>query len=420
MKKFAILAALMASAAPAQAADVILAGNLIADASKGSMGPATITVENGRIVSVEAGINRPASGTVYDLSDKTVMAGLIDMHVHLTGDPSGDYWRAAVQPDEWSAIVGVKNAALTVKAGFTTVRDLGPRSKMGAFALRDGIAQGYVIGPRIVASGPSIAIVGGHGDTNGFRPEINELLDDGFNCTGAVECAEKVRLASQNGSDVIKITATGGVLSQQGRGLEAHFTRDEMKSIAETAHTLGLKVAAHAHGARGVQDAAEAGIDTIDHCTYADDAALRAMKANGSYFVPTLAAFEGVREGMAQGRYTPVVNAKIREVMSQVGKPIKPAVDMGVKIAFGTDAGVFPHGQNAMEFRLMVAAGMTPGQTLESATLVAAEALGLQNEIGKIAPGYSADIIAFDGDPYADVTVLESVDWVMARGKAVE
>lgn len=420
MKSIAVLAALMASAAPAYAADTILAGNLIADASKGAMGPATITVEDGRIVSVVPGLNRPADGVVHDLSDKTVMAGLIDMHVHITGDPSGDYWKAATTPGSWGVIVGVKNAEKTLKAGFTTVRDLGPRGSDSAFVLRRGIAEGYVQGPRIIASGPSLAIVGGHGDVNGFTPEVNALLDDGFNCTGAVQCAEKVRLASQNGSDVIKITATGGVLSQQGRGLEAHFTDEEMKSIADTAHSLGLKVAAHAHGARGIEAAARAGIDTIDHGTYADQAALKAMKTNGSYFVPTLAAFEGVRQGMAEGRYTPVVNAKIREVMDQVGKPIRPAMDMGVKIAFGTDAGVFPHGENAMEFRLMVAAGMTPAQTLQSATLIAAEALGMDSEIGRVAPGYSADIIAFDGDPYSDVTVLEEVDWVMARGKVAE
>ncbi|MBB3763380.1 metal-dependent hydrolase family protein [Sphingomicrobium lutaoense] len=418
MKKLAILAALLGTASPAIAAETILAGNLIADTSEGPIGPATITVDDGRIVSVVKGINRPADGIVHDLSDKTVMPGLIDMHVHITGDPSGDYWKAATTPDSWGVIVGVKNAEKTLKAGFTTVRDLGPRGSDSAFVLRRGIAEGYVQGPRIIASGPSISIVGGHGDVNGFRPDVNELLDDGFNCTGAVECAEKVRLASQNGSDVIKITATGGVLSQQGRGLEAHFTDAEMKSIADTAHSLGLKVAAHAHGARGIEAAARAGIDTIDHGTYADERALRAMKANGSYFVPTLAAFEGVRQGMAEGRYTPVVNAKIREVMDQVGEPIRPALDMGVKVAFGTDAGVFPHGENAMEFRLLVNAGMTPQQALSSATLVAAEALGMENEIGRIAPGYSADIIAFDGDPYADVTVLEEVDWVMARGRA--
>ncbi|WP_265529315.1 metal-dependent hydrolase family protein [Sphingomicrobium marinum] len=420
-KLFLAAVSIAAIAAPAQA-DTILAGNLIADASEGALGPATIVTDGDRIVSVTAGLQTPdpANGDVHDLTGKTVMAGLIDMHVHITGDPSGEYWRAATTPDEWGVIVGVKNAAITVKSGFTTVRDLGPRGPQSAYVLRRGIAEGYVVGPRIIASGPSIAIVGGHGDVNGFRPEVNELLDDGFNCTGPTECAEKVRLASQNGADVIKITATGGVLSQQGRGLEAHFTDAEMKSIADTAHSLGIKVAAHAHGARGIEAAARAGIDTIDHGTYADDAALRAMKANGSYFVPTLAAFEGVRQGMAQGRYTPVVNAKIREVMSQVGKPIRPAIDMGVKIAFGTDAGVFPHGQNAMEFKLLVDAGMTPGQALESATLVAAEALGMQNEIGRVAEGMSADIIAFDGDPYADVTVLESVDWVMARGSVVE
>ncbi|MEN3973355.1 amidohydrolase family protein [Sphingomicrobium sp. XHP0235] len=420
LKFLAAAVSLFALCAPAAAQDTILAGNLIADTREGASGPATIIVDDGRIVSVTAGLDAPRVGTVHDLSGKTVMAGLIDMHTHLTGDPSGDYWEAATVPDEWGVIVGVKNAAKTVRAGFTTVREVGSRGPQGSYMLRRGIAEGLIPGPRILAAGSSIAIVGGHGDVNGFRPEINAALDTGFNCTGPVECAEKVRLASQNGADLIKITATGGVLSQQGRGLEAHFSDAEMRSIVETAHSLGLKVAAHAHGARGIEAAARAGVDSIEHGTYADEAALRQMRATGTVFVPTLLAFEGVREGMEQGMYTPVVDAKIRQVMDQVGKPIRTAIRLGVPIAFGTDAGVFAHGRNAEELALLVRAGMTPGQALDSITVVAAEALGMSGEIGMVVAGKSADIIAFDGDPYTDVSVLEEVDWVMARGAVVD
>ena len=201
---------------------------------------------------------------------------------------------------------------------------------------------GRASGPsRIVAAGPALAIIGGHGDTNGFRPEVNALLDSGFNCTGVVECAAKVRLASQNGSDVIKITATGGVLSQQGRGLEAHFTPEEMKAIADTAHSLGLKVMAHAHGARGIQQAAEAGIDSIEHGTYLDEAAAKAMKANGTVLVPTLMALEGVSEGLGKGVYTPVVEDKIRAVQPLMASLVSRARQYGVTVAFGLQSVLF-------------------------------------------------------------------------------
>ncbi|NVD45743.1 metal-dependent hydrolase family protein [Qipengyuania atrilutea] len=399
---------------------LIHAGAVLTDASADPTGPATITVTDGRIVSIADGFAPvPEGATMVHLPDHTVLPGLIDLHVHLTGDPGGDFWKEAVEPDEWGVVVGAKNARVTAKAGFTTVREAGS-GQHSAFALRRGTAEGLIPGPRIIAAGPALSIVGGHADANGFRPEINEILDSGYNCTGAVECAEKVRLASQNGADVIKITATGGVLSQQGRGLAAHFTDPEMKSIADTAHSLGLKVMAHAHGARGIEAASHAGIDTIEHGTFLDEDAAREMRENGTVLIPTLMAFQGVSERLGQGIYTPVVEEKIRATMETAQVFMGKALRWNVPIAFGTDAGVFEHGRNAEELALMVGQGMTNRQALASATTSAAEVLEMENEIGRIAPGFSADMIAVKGNPLADVSVLESVDWVMVRGRQID
>ena len=415
------LAALFAASPALAETTYIHAGSVVADTSGAASGPATIIVTDGKVVSINDGHTTPMDGAkAVDLKDKTVMPGLIDLHTHLSGDPSGEFWRAATNPPEWYTLIAAKNARITALAGFTTVRDLGSRSDQVTQALRRGTANGTVPGPRIVTSGRTIAIVGGHGDTNGFRREVNDALATSFACTGPVQCAEMVRTASKYGADLIKITATGGVLSQQGRGLEAHFTAAEMKSIVDTANTLGLKVAAHAHGARGIEAAARAGVHTIEHGTYIDEAAAKAMKENGTTLVPTLMAFEGIKRNLGKGFYTPVVEDKIRAVAESAGTIIQRARKYGVKIAFGTDAGVFPHGENAGELALMVRGGMTAREALVSATTGAAEILGMEDQIGRLAPGYSADIIAVDGNPLTDVTVLEDVDWVMVRGRVVE
>ena len=416
-----IPAALAMMASPLLAdTTVIQAERVIVAPDAPPLGRSTITVTDGRIVSIAEGWQDGADGaTLVQLPGKTVLPGLIDLHVHLTGDPGGDFWREAVEPAEWGVVVGAKNARLTALAGFTTVREAGS-AQQTAFSLRRGTEEGLIAGPRIIAAGPPLAIIGGHGDVTGFLPEINEILSSGYSCTGAVECAAKVRRASQNGADTIKITATGGVLSQQGRGLEAHFTDSEMKSIADTAHSLGLKVMAHAHGARGIEAASRAGIDTIEHGTYLDEAAAREMVKNGTVLLPTLMAFKGVTERLGQGVYTPVVENKIREVADVAQTFMGKARNWGVPLAFGTDAGVFEHGRNAGEFALMRAQGMTNREALASATTMAARVLEMENEIGRLAPGYSADIIAVDGDPLADVTVLEDVDWVMVRGRVID
>jgi imidazolonepropionase-like amidohydrolase len=412
-------AAALVSAPTLAATQAIIVGNLIPDAATGPTGPAVILVEDGRIKDIAKGTKNPfQADTVVDLSTKTLVPGLIDLHVHLTGDAGGDFRDEAVDTDEWGVIVGVKNAALTVKAGFTTVREAGSGRNNG-FALRRGTSEGFIIGPRIIAAGPPLSIIGGHGDVTGFRSEVLAALDQGFTCTGPVQCAEKVRKASRAGSDVIKITATGGVLSQQGRGLETHFTNEEMVSIANTAHSLGLKVMAHAHGARGIEAAAAAGIDSIEHGTFADEAALKVMKAKGTVLVPTLMALEGVRARLGKGIYTPTVEVKAKQALEAAGRQVTRAKAMGVTVAFGTDAGVFEHGSNGGEFALLVKAGMTPTEALASATTVAAKTLGMENEIGRIAVGYSADMVAVDENPLTNIRTLEKADWVMVRGRIV-
>lgn len=419
IRAIALAAALLASTAAGAETYAIQAGRLIIDAAKPARGPSTIIVENGRIARIEDGVTAPVGARVVDLRSKTVMPGLIDAHVHLTGDPGTPFWRDAVDPNELAAVVGVKNALLTARAGFTTVRDLGAPG-LSSFALRDAIRDGIVPGPRIIASGGALSIVGGHGDVSGFRPEVNAALDPGGTCTGADQCAERVREWAQKGSDVIKITSTGGVLSQQGRGLEGHFHPEEIRAITSTAHRLGLKVAAHAHGARGIEDAARAGVDSIDHGTFADGPALQAMKASGSWYVPTLMAFTGVRDRLGKNIYTPVVEAKGREALAQWGKGLTAAHRAGIKIAFGTDAGVFEHGRNGEEAELMVRlGGMTPREVMISATTGAAELLGLANEVGTLDAGKSADLIAVDGDPLTDATAVTRVGYVMVRGKPV-
>jgi len=408
-------------AAPAHAENqTIHAGHLLADAAGQLQGPTTIVVHDGRIVSVSPGLQPAEQDSVLiDLSDRTVLPGLIDAHVHLSDDPSGDFWAEAVEPDEWRVVIGAKNALITARAGFTTVRDVGSAPQVG-FVLRRGTADGYIPGPRILSSGPPLSITGGHGDISGFRPEVNAVLNQGFTCTGADACAEKVRAASKAGSDLIKITATGGVLSQQARGLGQHFTDEEMKAIADTAHSLGLKVAAHAHGAAGIRAAAAAGIDSIEHCTFGDAAAIREMKAHGTVCVPTLMAYTGIRERLGMGVYTPQVEDKVRMTLQVVGKAAGEMHRQGVPIVFGTDAGVFEHGRNAEEFAMMTSLiGMTNREALAAATSEAAKLLDLEGEVGRIAPGYSADIIAVAENPLDNIRTLEKVGFVMVRGRVI-
>jgi imidazolonepropionase-like amidohydrolase len=432
----AAIAVALTGAAHADVA-LVRANHVLVDAAQPPLGPSTVVVRDGRIVAVVSGA--PEASTVvrdlrpgepvrvHDLGDRWLLPGLIDSHVHLTSDAAStaQFWRVTVTSSEYMTLVGVHNARLTVEAGFTTVRDLGAPPDVGQ-ALREGVRNGFFPGPRIQTAGTAISIVGGHGDEgNGFNSEVGELLSEhaGNTCTGAAECAARVRQLSRAGVDLIKITATGGVLSQTARGLAMQFSQDEMNAIVQTAHSLGLKVAAHAHGADAIRGASLAGVDSIEHGTFIDEDAARAMRRAGAYLVPTYMPARQYQERLAQGPgfYTPVVEAKIRERLAALGRNVRMARRFGVPIAFGTDAGVFAHGRNGEEFAMLVEhAGMTPRETLVAATTNAARLLGLQNEIGALRAGYAADLIAVGADPFADVRTLERVSFVMANGRVVK
>lgn len=417
-----MLALLLIGTATAATAEsfAIRAGRVVTDAALPARGASTILVENGRITAIGAAdMAAPAGATVVDLTGKTVLPGLIDAHVHLTGEPGKPFWNEAIESDEHATAVGLKNAAVTARAGFTTVRDVGS-AKLSGFAVRDAVKEGLFPGPRILASGPAISIIGGHGDVSGYRPEVNAALSGGNTCTGADQCAARVREASRLGADVIKITATGGVLSQQARGLGQHFTDAEMLSIVTTAHGLGLKVAAHAHGARGIEAAANAGVDSIEHGTFADAAAIKAMVVHRTWYVPTLMALVGIDERLGKGVFTPVVEQKVRETLAIRGRALAAALKAGVRIAYGTDSAVYEHGRNGEEGAQMVKYGaMSPQAVLVSATSGAAELLGITAETGTLAVGKSADLIAVDGDPQADAGALTRVRYVMTMGRVV-
>ncbi len=405
----------------------IKAGHVITDASLPPRGPSTILVANGRITAInDASVAIPAGATIVDQSTKTVLPGLIDAHVHL-GGYADDKWYAGFAPkrtEAYSVAIGLQNALITARAGFTTVRELGggPRATL---AVRDAINDGIAMGPRILTAGPALSIIGGHADnTVGVNPEVGDALDKAYPeigvCTGAEGCAAATRAVAKLGVDVIKIVATGGVLDDGKTGLEQHFTNEEMKAICDTAHRIGLKVAAHAHGARGIEAATNAGVDSIEHGTYADDAAIKAMKAHGTYMVATLMAIEGLKERVGKNFFTPNVEAKAKLTLALQGRQLGRAYKAGVPIALGTDAGVYTHGQNGGELALMVnLSGMTPKDALVAATTGGAKLLGIDDETGTLVVGKSADLIAVDGDPQTDPKAVMQVRYVMVRGKAV-
>jgi len=397
---------------------LIQAGDIIAIPGEKSIGPGTVVVRDGRIAEILPGFVEREGVRSVDLRTQTLLPGLIDTHVHFSFSPETKLWSAAIDTPEDVALFAFSNAKKTLEAGFTTVRDVGSDG-YSIHALRDAVNEGTVVGPRIFLSGTSLSIVGGHGDMSGLNRKATEALypyDYTGACTGAVECALRVREAAKYGADLIKITSTGGIMSQQARGLGQHLTNEELDAIVTTAHSLGLKVAAHAHGAEGVTASVRAGVDSIEHGTYLDEETAKLMAKRGTWLVPTLGLLDGRKDADA----SPAVRAKMAEARRVAGQNIRLAVKYKLNIAFGTDAGVSPHGENARQFRHMVEQGpMTPMAALRSATVDAAALLDQSDNIGTIEVGKYADMVAVAGDPYRDITVLEHVSTVIKDGQVI-
>src|SRR5215831_18079500 len=396
---------------------VVRAGRVLDVKSGKTLSDQAIVIEGDKIVSVGPAAAAPASGaTVVDLSRATVLPGLIDAHTHLTMNPSFGYQTLGISvPRE--ALIGAHNARLTLEAGMTTVRNVGARG-YSDIALRDAINAGDVPGPRMIASGPALGITGGHCDNN-LLPYEYHSTGDGV-ADGIENVQHKVREVIKYGADVIKICATGGVLSMGDDPNASQFTLEEMKAIVADAHRLGRKVAAHAHGAEGIRWAAEADVDSIEHGSYIDDAAIAVMKEHGTYLVPTLYLGDWMIENAGLTRLPPPLLAKAQEVLPNARKNVAHAFAAGVKVALGTDAAVYPHGMNGHEFAVMVKLGLTPLQAIQAGTVNAADLLGWAGKVGTLDSGAWADIVAVDGDPLKDVTTLERVKFVMKGGEVVK
>ncbi len=407
--------ALVGTAAAQEA--VIHAGYLLATPGDGYLRKQTVVVEDGRIVSVEAGYKPGPKGVpVINLRNAYVLPGLIDSHVHITGE-SGPGERIKTFEDTTvdQAFDGAGYAHKTLLAGFTTVQDVGG-SNDAVFGLRDAIAKGLVPGPRMRAAGQAVSVTGGHGDINGYAPDVMALFTGKNICNGADDCRRAVRQQVKEGADVIKITATGGVLSNTKAGLEQQFTDEELEAIVETAHSMGRQVTAHAHGKVGIESALRAGIDSIEHGTYTDDETIALFKEHNATLVPTVLAGATVTGWVDEPWLPAASRAKAAIVGPLMQDMLRRAHEGGVTVAFGTDTGVSKHGDNAQEFALMVGAGFTPEEAIRSATVVASEHVEMDSDIGTIEPGKYADIIAVTADPLKDIAELEDVDFVMKGG----
>jgi len=396
---------------------VVRAGRLLDVKSGKMLSNQTIIIHGDRITSVGTAADQalPADAAVIDLSNATVLPGLIDAHTHLTFTTNFGYSRLGISiPRE--ALTGARNARVTLEAGFTTVRNVGADGYADV-ALRDAINAGDVPGPRMLVSGPPLSITGGHGDNN-LLPFEYHASGDGV-ADGVDGVRHMVRRNIKYGADMIKVMASGGVLSHGDNPQASQYTEEEMRAIVEEAHRLGRKVAAHAHGAQAILWASRAGVDSIEHGSYIDDAGIAEMKKNGTYLVPTLYLMDWFYEN-AEKIGTPAESiAKAREVMPAARKNVQRAFAAGVKVGFGTDAAVYPHGLNAREFAVYVKMGMTPLAAIQTATVNDADLLGWSDRVGTVEAGKFADLIAVDGDPLADVTTLERVKFVMKGGEVV-
>jgi imidazolonepropionase-like amidohydrolase len=413
------IAAAQSASAPAPRHVVIRPGHLLDVKTGNTLTGQAILIEGDKIVSVgPAADTKLAPGTeTIDLPNATVLPGLIDAHTHLTGDPKDLGYEGLGISTPREALIGARNARVTLQAGFTTVRNVGAGGYSDV-ALRDAINDGDVPGPRMLVSGPPLGITGGHCDDNLLAPEFHAT---GLGVADGVDAVRhKVRENIKYGADLIKICATGGVMSKGDDPNASQYTREEMKAIVEEAHRLGRKVAAHAHGAEGVSWASDAGVDSIEHGHLMDDSSIATLKRNGTYIVPTLYLMDWNRENLSKRNAPDYVVRKMQSVSAVGQNNLKKAFAAGVKVAFGTDAAVYPHGLNAHEFAVYVRLGMTPLQAIQTATINGADLLGWSSKIGTLEPGKWGDLIAVDGDPLKDVTTLEQVKFVMKGGEVVK
>lgn len=412
-----VLVTNIANAQTASSRHIVVRAGKLLDVKTGKiLTDQAIVIDGDKVVSVGGASAAPADATVINLPDATVLPGLIDAHTHLTFNPKFGYENLAISiPRE--ALIGAHNARVTLEAGITTVRNVGARGYSDV-ALRDAINAGDVPGPRMLVSGPALSITGGHCD-NDLLPYEYHATSDGV-ADGIEGVQHKTREIIKYGADLIKVCATGGVLSKGDDPNASQYTLEEMKAIVADAHRLGRKVAAHAHGAQGVIWASEAGVDSVEHGHLINDAAIATLKKNGTYLVPTLYLVDWQRENAAIANLPDFLRPKM-EYVSKVGKTnLKKAFEAGVKIGMGTDAAVYPHGLNAHELAVYVDLGMTPLQSIQTATINDADLLGWSDKIGTIEPGKWADIIAVDGDPLHDITTLQHVKFVMKGGEVVK
>ncbi|MHC4262656.1 MAG: metal-dependent hydrolase family protein [Planctomycetota bacterium] len=401
---------------------LLLCGRLLEVPGQAPREQVTLVVRGDEVVEVREGFDVDGlDGEVIDLREHFVLPGLIDCHTHLTGQsvPVDERIRRALQETQaHAAIDGVVYAERTLRAGFTTVRNVGSQGSTG-IALRDRIASGMIPGPRMLVSGPSVTVTGGHGDwTNSISPVLRpELGPEQMTADGPSEVRKAVRARVREGVDLIKITATGGVLSMTAAGVDQQFFADELAAIVEAANRMGRKVAAHAHGADGIKAALRAGVASIEHGTYLDDEAIALFVETGAYLVPTIHAGKYVAEkAKEQGYYPPAIRSKASAVGPVMQAALGRAYRGGVRIAFGTDVGVGAHGTNALEFGYMVEAGIPAADCLVMATINAADLCGIGDRAGTLEVGKWADVIAVEGDPLEDVSVLSDVRFVMKAG----
>jgi imidazolonepropionase-like amidohydrolase len=416
-----LAAALLCTGTLLSAKTLIHAGQLIDGRADTARRNVTVTVDGDRITGIADGFTAAAAGdTVVDLRSATLMPGWMDMHVHITSEQSPtSYTEGFFMNPADMALRSTTYARKTLLAGFTTVRDCGAGDKLN-IALRDAIAKGWVEGPRIVAAG-GVSTTGAHGDpTNGFNTALQAALSDSSIgiANGPDEFRRAVRQRYKDGADLIKITATGGVLSLAKSGQAPLFNDEELAAVVQTARDYGMKVAAHAHGTEGMMRAVKAGVASIEHGTYMTDELMALMKEKGTYLVPTLSAGRFVAEkSKIDGYFPAVVRPKAAAIGPLMAETFRRAYNAGVKIAFGTDQGVAPHGDNAREFIYMVEAGMPAMKAIQSATLEAARLVDLDKDLGTVETGKLADLVAVPGDPLADIGVMTKVSFVMKGGK---